>query len=174
MKILYTLLLMSLVYAKEIEISISKQKLFLINNDGLVTEYNISSSAYGEGSLEGSYKTPLGKHIVKKMIGQDVPYGGRLIGRVYQGEIYPIYFQDNVIVQEDVVQSRIIWLDGLEEGVNRGAGIDSFQRYIYIHGTPEEWRLGQKASKGCIRMSNKDVIELFSLINAGTLVNILP
>lgn len=174
MKILYTLLLMSLVYAQEIEISISKQKLFLINNDGLVTEYNISSSAYGEGSLEGSYKTPLGKHIVKKMIGQDVPYGGRLIGRVYQGEIYPIYFQDNVIVQEDVVQSRIIWLDGLEEGVNRGAGIDSFQRYIYIHGTPEEWRLGQKASKGCIRMSNKDVIELFSLINAGTLVNILP
>lgn len=165
---------MSLVYAQEIEISISKQKLFLINNDGLVTEYNISSSAYGEGSLEGSYKTPLGKHIVKKMIGQDVPYGGRLIGRVYQGEIYPIYFQDNVIVQEDVVQSRIIWLDGLEEGVNRGAGIDSFQRYIYIHGTPEEWRLGQKASKGCIRMSNKDVIELFSLINAGTLVNILP
>ena len=108
------------------------------------------------------------------MIGQDVPYGGRLIGRVYHGEIYPIYFQDNVIVQEDVVQSRIIWLDGLEEGVNKGAGIDSFQRYIYIHGTPEEWRLGQKASKGCIRMSNKDVIELYSLINAGTLVNILP
>lgn len=174
MKILYTLLLMSLVYAQEIEISISKQKLFLINNDGLVTEYNISSSAYGEGSLEGSFKTPLGKHIVKKMIGQDVPYGGRLIGRVYQGEIYPIYFQDNVIVQEDVVQSRIIWLDGLEEGVNRGAGIDSFQRYIYIHGTPEEWRLGQKASKGCIRMANKDVIELFSLISAGTLVNIVP
>ena len=165
---------MSLVYAQEIEISISKQKLFLINNDGIVTEYNISSSAYGEGSLEGSFKTPLGKHIVKKMIGQDVPYGGRLIGRVYQGEIYPIYFQDNVIVQEDVVQSRIIWLDGLEEGVNRGAGIDSFQRYIYIHGTPEEWRLGQKASKGCIRMSNKDVIELFSLISAGTLVNIVP
>jgi len=174
MKILYTLLIMSLVYAQEIEISISKQKLFLTNNDGLVKEYNISSSVYGEGSLEGSYKTPLGRHIVKKMIGEDVPYGGRLIGRVYQGEIFPIYLQDNVIVQEDVVQSRIIWLDGLEEGVNKGAGIDSFQRYIYIHGTPEEWRLGQKASKGCIRMSNKDVIELYSLINAGTLVNILP
>ena len=165
---------MSLVYAQEIEISISKQKLFLTNNDGLVKEYNISSSVYGEGSLEGSYKTPLGRHIVKKMIGEDVPYGGRLIGRVYQGEIFPIYLQDNVIVQEDVVQSRIIWLDGLEEGVNKGAGIDSFQRYIYIHGTPEEWRLGQKASKGCIRMSNKDVIELYSLIKAGTLVNILP
>lgn len=174
MKILYTLLIMSLVYAQEIEISISKQKLFLTNNDGLVKEYNISSSVYGEGSLEGSYKTPLGRHIVKKMIGEDVPYGGRLIGRVYQGEIFPIYLQDNVIVQEDVVQSRIIWLDGLEEGVNKGAGIDSFQRYIYIHGTPEEWRLGQKASKGCIRMSNKDVIELYSLINSGTLVNILP
>lgn len=165
---------MSLVYAQEIEISISKQKLLLTNNDGLVKEYNISSSVYGEGSLEGSYKTPLGRHIVKKMIGEDVPYGGRLIGRVYQGEIFPIYLQDNVIVQEDVVQSRIIWLDGLEEGVNKGAGIDSFQRYIYIHGTPEEWRLGQKASKGCIRMSNKDVIELYSLINSGTLVNILP
>ena len=97
-----------------------------------------------------------------------------MLFRSYQGKIFPIYLQDNVIVQEDVVQSRIIWLDGLEEGVNKGAGIDSFQRYIYIHGTPEEWRLGQKASKGCIRMSNKDVIELFSLISAGTLVNIVP
>ena len=71
-----------------------------------------------------------------------------------------------------MVQSRIIWLDGLENGINKGEGVDSYSRYIYIHGTPEEWLLGEKASKGCIRMSNKDVIELFNLVEEGIPVTI--
>jgi lipoprotein-anchoring transpeptidase ErfK/SrfK len=75
-------------------------------------------------------------------------------------------------VPDDVVQSRIIWLDGMEEGVNKGTGIDSYSRYIYIHGTPEEWLLGKKASKGCIRMSNSDVIELFSQLEGNETVYI--
>ena len=75
-------------------------------------------------------------------------------------------------VTDDVVQSRIIWLSGMEEGINQGPGVDSFDRYIYIHGTPEEWLLGQKASKGCIRMANSDVIELFDLLSGGEIVYI--
>ena len=75
-------------------------------------------------------------------------------------------------MEDDVVQSRILWLDGLEDGINKGKGVDSYSRYIYIHGTPEEWLLGEKASKGCIRMSNKDVIELFNLVQEGIPVTI--
>ena len=75
-------------------------------------------------------------------------------------------------MEDDVVQSRILWLDGLEDGINKGEGVDSYSRYIYIHGTPEEWLLGSKASKGCIRMSNKDVIELFNLVEEGIPVTI--
>ena len=88
----------------------------------------------------------------------------RFIGREHFGEIYPIYSTEQIVVEEDVVQSRILWLSGLEENINKGEGIDSFSRYIYIHGTPEEWLLGSKASKGCIRMSNKDVIDLFDRV----------
>lgn len=165
-------MIMSKIGGTEIEISISEQKLFLLENDSIIEEYVISTSAFGEGSEEGSFKTPLGKHAVKKLIGEQVPYGGRLIGRIFNGEIYPIHDEEKIIVKDDVVQSRVIWLEGLEPGKNKGIGVDSFQRYIYIHGTPEEWRLGSKASKGCIRMSNVDVINLFSRITLGTAVNI--
>ena len=156
----------------EIEISISEQKLFLLDNKSVIKTYLISSSKYGEGSKVNSFKTPLGKHVVKRKIGKDMPLGARFIGRIFSGEIYPIYDSDQVLVEDDVVQSRILWLDGLEDGINKGEGVDSYSRYIYIHGTPEEWLLGEKASKGCIRMSNKDVIELFNLVQEGIPVTI--
>ena len=156
----------------EIEISISEQKLFLLDNKSVIKTYLISSSKYGEGSKVNSFKTPLGKHVVKRKIGKDTPLGARFIGRSFSGEIYPIYDTDQVLVEDDVVQSRILWLDGLEDGINKGEGVDSYSRYIYIHGTPEEWLLGEKASKGCIRMSNKDVIELFNLVEEGIPVTI--
>ena len=156
----------------EIEISISEQKLFLLENKSVIKTYLISSSKYGEGSKVNSFKTPLGKHVLKRKIGNDMPLGARFIGRRFSGEIYPIYDSDKVLVEDDVVQSRILWLDGLEDGINKGEGVDSYSRYIYIHGTPEEWLLGEKASKGCIRMSNKDVIELFNLVEEGIPVTI--
>ena len=156
----------------EIEISISEQKLFLLDNKSVIKTYLISSSKYGEGSKVNSFKTPLGKHVLKRKIGNDMPLGARFIGRSFSGEIYPIYDTDQVLVEDDVVQSRILWLDGLEDGINKGEGVDSYSRYIYIHGTPEEWLLGEKTSKGCIRMSNKDVIELFNLVEEGIPVTI--
>ena len=161
-----------LMKSTEIEISISEQKLFLLDNKSVIKTYLISSSKYGEGSKVNSFKTPLGKHVVKRKIGKDTPLGARFIGRSFSGEIYPIYDSDQVLVEDDVVQSRILWLDGLEDGINKGEGVDSYSRYIYIHGTPEEWLLGEKASKGCIRMSNKDVIELFNLVEEGIPVTI--
>jgi len=156
----------------EIEISITNQELILRDDSGVIKTYKISTSKFGEGSTENSFKTPLGKHEIKKMIGKDVIIGGRFIGRVHTGEVFPIYSDQEIYVKEDVVQSRILWLSGLEDNINKGIGVDSFARYIYIHGTPEEWLLGSKASKGCIRMSNKDVIELFDKVHEGMIVNI--
>ena len=161
-----------LITAMEIEISITNQELTLRDDSGVIKTYKISTSKFGEGSKENSFKTPLGKHEIKKMIGKDVIIGGRFIGRVHTGEIFPIYSDQEIYVKEDVVQSRILWLSGLENNINKGIGVDSFARYIYIHGTPEEWLLGSKASKGCIRMSNKDVIELFDKVHEGMIVNI--
>tara|TARA_B100001029_G_scaffold179823_1_gene191356 strand:- start:117 stop:644 length:528 start_codon:yes stop_codon:yes gene_type:complete len=161
-----------LITAMEIEISITNQELILRDDSGVIKTYKISTSKFGEGSKENSFKTPLGKHEIKKMIGKDVIIGGRFIGRVHTGEIFPIYSDQEIYVKEDVVQSRILWLSGLENNINKGIGVDSFARYIYIHGTPEEWLLGSKASKGCIRMSNKDVIELFDKVHEGMIVNI--
>lgn len=172
--LLISLLTSILLNGVEIEILISEQKLILKDSENIIGTYRISSSKYGEGFLEGSNQTPLGKHVIKKKIGSEVPFGGRLRWRAFYGEIFPIYDKIEKYVKKDVVQSRILWLDGLEEGVNRGGNVDSFKRYIYIHGTPEEWLLGQKASKGCIRMSNKDVIELYSHVVEGTKVAIFP
>ena len=93
-------------------------------------------------------------------------------GRVYYGNIANIYI-DTTKSKTDDVTSRVLWLEGLEYGINKGVGIDSFKRYIYIHGTSEEGRLGTPASHGCIRMKNKEVIELYKIIEVGTLVLIL-
>lgn len=167
-----TFFFVQLISSMEIEISITDQELRLKDDNIIVKTYKISSSKFGEGSEEGSYKTPLGKHEIREKIGQNAAIGARFIGREHFGEIYPIYSTEKILVEEDVVQSRILWLSGLEENVNKGEGIDSFSRYIYIHGTPEEWLLGSKASKGCIRMSNKDVIDLFDRVQVGMIVYI--
>ena len=153
-------------------VSIEKQKLYHIKNDTIIKEYIISSSAYGMGSEAGSNKTPLGLHKVKQKYGDNTPINGRMKGRVYYGEIATIY-KDNTKSKTDDVTTRILWLEGLERGKNKGEGIDSFKRYIYIHGTSEEGRLGTPASHGCIRMKNKEVIDLYNKVAIGTLVLIL-
>ena len=155
--------------SKEIQISISKQELYLIEFGEISKTYKISSSKYGEGSKENSFKTPLGKHEIKKLIGKNEQKGMRFVGRT-PSELYPIYDNEEVYVTDDVVQSRIIWLSGMEEGINQGPGVDSFDRYIYIHGTPYSNTLGSKQSQGCIRMSDRDVIKLFDLVDQKTLV----
>ena len=154
-----------------IEIDISKQRLFLLDNMEIVRSYPISSSKYGEGSTQSSFKTPLGNHVIKEMIGNNAIKNTIFTSRINtkrQAEI----IHDEAKSDNDYVTTRIMWLDGQEEGKNKGKGVDSYQRYIYIHGTHEEGLIGQKASHGCIRMFNSDVIELFNDVKKGTKVYI--
>ena len=153
-------------------VNITEQKMYYIKEGGIVKTYVISSSNYGVGNKAGSNKTPIGLHKVKQKFGEETPINGKMIGRVFYGDIATIY-TDNTKSKTDDVCSRILWLVGLEEGLNKGEGIDSYNRYIYIHGTSEEGRLGKPASHGCIRMKNKEVIELYEKIKIGTLVLIL-
>ena len=153
-------------------VSISQQKLYHIRSNKILSSYSISSSKYGIGSESGSNKTPLGLHKIKEKHGENTPINGRMIGRVFYGEISTIY-TDKTKSKTDDITSRILWLEGLEKGINKGQGIDSYSRYIYIHGTSEEGRLGYPASHGCIRMRNKDIIDLYKITKVGTLVLIL-
>ena len=170
-KILTLLLFSVITYAESahIEVDISEQRLYLIENSLIKASYPISTSKYGEGSIENSFKTPLGKHSIKVMIGEEADINTIFTSRINTKRSATIIdqFEDT---DNDYVTSRIIWLDGEEDGFNKGGNVDSFRRYIYIHGTHEEGLIGTKASHGCIRMFNYDVIELFNLVNIGTKV----
>tara|TARA_B100000927_G_scaffold260441_1_gene230027 strand:+ start:120 stop:701 length:582 start_codon:yes stop_codon:yes gene_type:complete len=153
-------------------ISIDNQKMYHFKKRKIISTYIISSSKYGVGNQSGSNKTPTGLHIIKNKIGDRTPKNGRMVGRIYTGEIAKIY-RDKTISDTDDITSRILWLSGLENGLNKGKNIDSYKRYIYIHGTSEEGRLGTPSSHGCIRMKNKDIIDLYKKVEVGTLVLIL-
>ena len=155
----------------KIDIDISQQRLYLKQNDDLIKSYPISSSKYGEGSTENSNMTPLGLHVIKEKIGTDVPINTLFISRINTRRTVNIENSRNK-TKDDHITSRILWLDGLEEGKNKGKGVDSYSRYIYIHGTHEEGLIGEKASHGCIRMLNNDVIDLYNYVNIGTKVYI--
>ena len=131
----------------------------------------MSSSAYGEGQVENSLKTPLGKHKIKAKIGTNVDKYHFFVSRKHIPQKVEI-ISKNIDSEDDFITSRIMWLEGLDEGFNKGTNVDSFDRYIYIHGTHEEGLIGKKASHGCIRMLNHDVLELYKLVPEETTVNI--
>ena len=145
-------------------VDIETQTLSHIEKGTFLKLYKISSSYYGTGSKLNSLKTPLGRHEIYKKIGSNLPINAILKGRVWNGAIADI-IEKPIDTEFDHVTSRILWLDGLELGKNKGRGIDSRNRYIYIHGTAEEGLIGTPASDGCIRMYNKDVVELFDLVD---------
>ena len=155
----------------KIDIDISQQRLYLKQNDDLIKSYPISSSKYGEGSNENSNMTPLGLHVIKEKIGTNVTINTLFISRINTKRTVNIE-NSRKKTKDDHITSRILWLDGLEEGKNKGKGVDSYSRYIYIHGTHEEGLIGEKASHGCIRMLNNDVIDLYNYVNIGTEVYI--
>jgi hypothetical protein len=155
-----------------IDIEISSQRLFLKENGLIIRSFPISSSAFGEGQAENSLKTPYGKHKIKTKIGTNVAKNDFFISREHIPQSATI-IHEPIDSKDDFITSRIMWLGGEEEGFNKGSSVDSFKRYIYIHGTHEEGLIGQKASHGCIRMLNQDVIELFELVSEDTAVNIL-
>jgi len=129
-----------------IEVDMRLQQLYLWepfpDGDLLIRQYPVSTAANGAGEQNGSYCTPRGRHRIAENPGRDW------------------------------ILTRILWLDGLEPGRNKGGTVDTHNRYIYIHGTHEEHRIGTPASHGCIRMKNADVAELFDLVKVGTEVRI--
>ena len=143
-------------------VSVADQRLALLAPAAPPRLYPVSTSKWGVGSWQDSNRTPLGWHRVTDWIGAQAQPGQAFVSREPTGEILPPARWRSVLAA-DYVLTRILWLDGLEEGLNRGDGIDSRSRYIYLHGTNQEHLLGQPASHGCIRLANRDVIELFDL-----------
>ena len=144
----------------EVVVSVKDQKLGLYEAGELKKQFTISTSKFGLGDKPGSNRTPLGKHEIIAKIGHGLPAGAVLKSRSWNGEV----LKPNAPGRDPIV-SRILWLRGMESS-NRNA----MNRYIYIHGTPEESRLGQPASYGCIRMGMKDVVEVFNQLSIGAKV----
>lgn len=148
-------------------VKVNQQKLYCCDDqEKVLLEFPVSTSSLGIGNQNGSFKTPLGEHIIAQKIGADCAINEVFVGRVPQG-VLEVLQAENKPLPEDIITSRILWLRGMEPGVNNGEGIDSYQRYIYIHGTAEEEKIGTPASHGCVRMRNQDVIDLFNRVDEG-------
>jgi L,D-transpeptidase YbiS len=156
-----------------IEILISKQTLTMYDDDGgVMARYPVSTAANGVGCEKDSGCTPLGEHVIRAKIGAGAAANSVFVGRRFTGEIctpelmaqYP---------NRDWILTRILWLSGKEIGKNRLGNVDTMQRYIYIHGTPDSTDMRKIGSHGCVRMRNSDVIALYDLVAVGTPVLIL-
>lgn len=156
---------------RRIEISLGEQCLRLYEDRRLLDEYAVSTAANGPGEREGSGGTPRGRHVVRARIGAGAPPGAVFVGRRFTGEICtPELFAAQPA--RDWILTRILWLSGTEPGRNRLGEVDTMRRFIYIHGCPDDFPMGEARSHGCIRMRNRDVIELFDAVPVGTPVEI--
>lgn len=156
----------------KIEINIAKQTLILFDGDKPVKKWQVSTAENGPGELLDSECTPRGHHIIAEKIGDGCEINTIFVGRRPTGEIYHPVMRQQFPVR-DWILTRILWLKGTEAGFNLGGKKDSHERYIYIHGCPDEIDMGKPGSRGCIRMRNSDVIELFDQVDVGTEVRIL-
>ncbi len=150
-------------------VSIETQTLLVCKNDTIVERYNASTSRYGSGNRENSLKTPLGVHRIREKFGAGSPPGRIFRDREDTGEDW-----DHSQTGDNLILTRILRLEGLEEGINKGGGVDSYERYIYIHGTGREDLIGTPLSHGCVCLRNHDVVRLFETVTEGTLVYIDP
>lgn len=149
-----------------LRISLAEQRLELLEDGAVVRRYPVSTAANGAGECNGSGCTPRGWHTIHARIGAGAAPDTVFVGRVPTGELY-----SEALAQEqpgrDWILTRILWLEGLEEGRNRGGEVDTLARYIYLHGTPDSVALGTPGSHGCVRLRNADVIELFERVREG-------
>ena len=151
-------------------VSIARQMMYHVRSGSLLNSYPISTARNGLGTQRDSYRTPTGLHQIGEKIGDGVPLYGILKDRRSTGALAnPAYANED----QDLITTRILWLDGLEPGHNRGGNVDTRHRSIYIHGTASEHLIGQPVSHGCIRMCNHDVLELFERVHVGALVVVL-
>ena len=140
-----------------IQVSVHDQELKLRRGRKIIRRYPVSTSRFGLGSEENSHKTPLGKFRISDKVGEAMPAGTIFVGRV------PLRPDDPLPLTEDLVLSRILWLDGIEPH-----NANTRDRFIYIHGTRHEDKIGTPASHGCIRMTSVDLIQLFERVPVGT------
>ncbi|MEE9446713.1 MAG: L,D-transpeptidase [Arenicellales bacterium] len=155
-----------------LEVDIAEQSLRVFKNESLFKTYSISSAANGVGEVINSECTPRGEHIIRAKIGADSPVNAVFVGRRFTGEIYTPQMRAQ-FPNRDWILTRILWLSGTQQGKNRLGRVDTMRRYVYIHGTPDEVEMGQTGSRGCIRMRNQDLIELFDQVDVGTAINII-
>ena len=157
----------------KINIYIATQSLELLDDAGhLLRRFPVSTGANGVGEESGSYCTPRGRHIIRARIGAGQPVDTVFVKRRPTGEIYTPQLGAQH-PGRDWILTRILWLSGCEPSYNRLGSCDTMRRYIYLHGTPDSTPLGQPGSKGCVRMRNADLVELFDLVPVGTSVHIV-
>lgn len=169
--------------ARWLLVDVAAQRLHLMAGPRPLRDWPVSTAATGLDARAGSGGTPPGVHRIARRIGQDAPPGMVFISREPTGLIWPhaltppaatpdksgstVAAPDPGPLPDDLILSRVLTLEGLEDGVNRGPGVDSLERYIYLHGTNAEERLGTPCSHGCVRLANADVIALFDLVREG-------
>lgn len=157
----------------KIVIHIPTQTLELFDDSGKsVRHYRVSTGANGVGEENGSFCTPRGRHVVRAKIGAGQPENAVFVKRRPTGEI----FTPELGAQHpgrDWILTRILWLCGKERGYNRFGSCDTMRRYIYIHGTPDGTKLGRPGSRGCVRMRNSELLELFDKVQTGTEVEVV-
>lgn len=152
-----------------IEVDLGRQRLSLYEGDRCIRVYRVSTARKGVGERQDSLCTPRGAHVVAEKIGAGCAPNTVFVARQPTGELYTVALRDQQ-PGRDWILTRIIWLRGAEPGRNQGGEVDSYARYIYIHGSPDDVPMGVPGSRGCVRMRNADVIELFDRVEVGTAV----
>lgn len=151
--------------ARLLLVSIERQTLELYSDGKLVRKFDVSTSKNPPSCLENSFGTPSGLHRIAEKIGSDAPLGAVFKGRVDTGSRYWELSAEEQT--PNLITTRILWLDGLEPGHNQGGNRDSHRRYIYVHGTNHEDKIGTPASGGCVQLKNEEMVELFDAVQAG-------
>ncbi|WP_244511303.1 L,D-transpeptidase [Vreelandella arcis] len=147
-------------HALWLEIDIQAQQLRAWKDDDCLYACEISTGRAGAGNQQGSGQTPVGWHYIRAAIGRNAPENAVFKGRRWTGEVFNAELAA-AFPERDWILTRILWLCGLEPGVNRGGQVDSQRRYIYLHGTPPDQPMGEPASHGCVRLRNADLLWLF-------------
>lgn len=156
-----------------IRVSIAAQSLELLDDSGRpLRRYRVSTARNGPGEIQGSYKTPRGRHLIRAKIGAGMPANTVFVRRRPTGEIWTPELAAR-FPNRDWILTRILWLSGAEPGFNRLGDVDTMRRYIYLHGSPDTVAMGVPGSIGCVRMRNRDIVELFDLVPPYTRVDIV-
>ncbi|WP_427914605.1 L,D-transpeptidase family protein [Ramlibacter sp. MMS24-I3-19] len=156
-----------------IVISLRDQTLRLLQHGVERMAFDVSTAARGAGCTQGSHCTPTGLHRVRLKIGAGCASGTVFVGRRATGEVLTPGLSER-FPDRDWILTRILWLQGLQRGINRGGDVDTLRRFVYIHGTADEARIGQPVSHGCVRMRNRDIEQLFDAVACGTRVDLQP